>query len=357
MFDSAKEYIEFLHSVPLDFSGYGKLREKKNKVVISVGKSASYMYCCFVREFPEAAALPYLAVLPEGAEHSGLKSENVVFSSHPQVTEKSFAACERVLDFVKVHDPENAVVLLSGGSSALIEKSADPERFMSLNRELLKSGLPITEINKMRSENSLIKGGKFAAMFPKIRWSVFVMSDIPFEGGEKSVGSMPFFREDLENTELFKCADSDSLHDRILRELPAGTVSVRRFTSSVDELVSLAAHHIEARTKSLLVTGEPLLKIASENAGCGGRMSHFALKMMPFLKAGMELCALSSDGIDGNSPFAGAVIRGGQKAGIGEINDSLANYNSAELLNKFGYSLKSGYTGLNLNDFVVFLRR
>jgi len=359
MFDNAKEYLDFLKSVQFDFSAFEFVREKPRKVVISVGKSAGYMYEKFVLRYPETAALPAFAVLPEGIKCNVPENVETFFSSHPHLTEKSFEAAEKLINFIKKHEPENVVVLLSGGSSALIEKSLNEKEAVELNEKLLKSGLPITEINKKRSEYSLIKNGKFAEMFGNTGFYVFVASDIPFEGGEKFVGSMPFFRENLKNTHLFKCADSDSLHDALLKNLPENTESFRRFTGSVDELKNLLLRRIEAGAESILVTGEPLLKIDAKNAGTGGRMSHFALTMLPFLqKKGMKLCALSSDGIDGNSPFAGAVVEGGLKTIPGnEISSALESYNSAELLDRYGLMIKSGYTGLNLNDFVVFLRK
>lgn len=358
MFESAKEYLNFLHSFPFDFSAFESVRDKDRKVVVSVGKSAAYMYEKFVLQYPEAAELPVFAVLPLGSDCGILKKEDVVFSSHPHLTEKSFEAAEKLINFIKKHNPENVIVLLSGGSSALIEKSLNEKEAVEINEMLLKSGLPITEINKKRSEYSLIKNGKLAEMFGGVEWFVFVASDIPFENGEKAVGSMPFFRENLANARLFKCADSDSLHDALLGLLPENTESFRRFTGSVDELKNLLLMRIEAGAEAVLVTGEPLLKINSENAGTGGRMSHFALTMLPFLKAGMKLFALSSDGIDGNSPFAGAIVEGGlQNIPGNEIASALENYNSAELLDKYRMTVKSGYTGLNLNDFVIFLRK
>ena len=358
MFENATEYLNFLRNLPFDFSAFEGVRERDRKVVVSVGKSAAYMYEKFVLQYPEAAHLPVFAVLPAGSETGSLKKENVVFSSHPHITEKSFEAAEKLINFIKKHDPENVIVLLSGGSSALIEKSKNEKEAVEINEMLLKSGLPITEINRRRSEYSLIKNGKLAEMFGGVEWFVFVASDIPFENGEKFVGSMPFFREDLENTYLFKCADSDLLHDALIRLLPENTESFRRFTGSVSELETLLLSRIEAGAEAVLITGEPLLKISSKNAGRGGRMSHFALTMLPFLKEGMKLFALSSDGIDGNSPFAGAIAEGGlQNIPGNEIASALKNYNSAELLDKYGMAVKSGYTGLNLNDFVIFLRK
>lgn len=358
MFDSVSGYTDFLRSLPFDFSAFESVREKPRKVVVSVGKSAAYMYEKFVSQYPEALSLPVFAVLPLGSETGILKKEDVVFSTHPHLTEKSFETAEKLINFIKIHEPENVVVLLSGGSSALIEKSSDEKKAVETNEMLLKSGLPITEINKKRGEYSLIKNGKLAEMFDSIDWFVFVASDIPFENGEKFVGSMPFFRDDLKNTHLFKCADSDSLHDELLKLLPENTESFRRFTGSVEELKNLLLSRIEAGAESVLVTGEPLLKIDSKNAGTGGRMSHFALTMLPFLEAGMKLYSLSSDGIDGSSPFAGAVVEGGLKTiPETETASALENYNSANLLERYGFALKSGYTGLNLNDFVVFLRK
>ena len=358
MFESATEYLNFLHSFTFDFSAFERVRGKQRKVVISVGKSAEYMYEKFISQYPEAAEIPVFAVLPLGSERGILKKEDVVFSTHPHLTEKSFEAAEKLINFIKKHNPENVIVLLSGGSSALIEKSGNEKEAVEINENLLKSGLPITEINKKRGEYSLIKNGKLAEMFAQINWFVFVASDIPFENGEKAVGSMPFFREDLENTHLFKCADSDLLHDALIRLLPENTESFRRFTGSVSELKTLLLGRIEAGSEAVLVTGEPLLKISSKNAGRGGRMSHFALTMLPFLKEGMKLFALSSDGIDGNSPFAGSIVEGALKTiPENEIASALASYDSAALLDKYGMTVKSGYTGLNLNDFVIFLRK
>ena len=315
------------------------------------------MYQCFVENFPETKSLPFFIVSPFEVKNCGYNSDNFFVSTHPHLSDLSFIACDRLIDFVKIQKPENVIVLLSGGSSALIEKSNDKKECMALNEKLLKSGLPITEINRIRSEVSLVKNGKFAELFENINWYVFVMSDIPYYGGEKNVGSMPFFREDLNNTELFKCADSDSLHNQLLRKLPKNTVSVRNFVGQVEELKNLIVNQIESGTESLLVTGEPLLKVNAEKSGAGGRMSHLALLLLPFLKEKMRLLALSSDGIDGNSPFAGAIVEGCRHSfDKKEIELYLKEYNSAILLDKFGFMLKTGYTGVNLNDFVIFLK-
>ena len=51
MFASAQSYIDFLKSLPIDFSDYEKIRNKKRNIIISVGKSADYMYDRFIKMF------------------------------------------------------------------------------------------------------------------------------------------------------------------------------------------------------------------------------------------------------------------------------------------------------------------
>ena len=68
MFDSLSGYIDFLKSFSFDFEPFEAVRNKTKKAVISVGKSASYMYEKFVLRYPEAAEIPVFAVLPFGSD-------------------------------------------------------------------------------------------------------------------------------------------------------------------------------------------------------------------------------------------------------------------------------------------------
>ncbi len=349
------DYLKTIRSIPLDFSEYS--RSSNREIIISVGKSGYFMYRSFIMEHPFAASLSRLIIIPSGTEIDTEFSDDTLFSSHPYITKHSFHACDELFNFINRNLPEKVTVLLSGGSSALIEKSPDPKKTIKTNEYLLKSGFSILEMNRIRSESSLIKNGKLAELFPFITWQVFVMSDVPFENGEKIVGSMPFFRDDLKNTTLFKCADSNTLHDHIL-SLIKNSESFRNFTGTVDELTDIAKEFLKKKTGNLLVTGEPALKIDHPAPGIGGRMSHLALQLLPNIEKNMKLYALSSDGVDGNSGFAGAVIENvsGSSFNIAEIESSLKNFDSATFLNKYNMTLKSGYTGINLNDFVILLR-
>lgn len=350
-------YLNIMKTVPLNFSCYKPFIFDR-EVIVSVGKSAQYMYECFVSEYPSARKLPAFLVVPEGIKiHNDLK-RITIFSSHPQITEQSFAACDKLIDFIKSKNPEKTTVLLSGGSSSLIEKSDTPEKTIQTNKILIQSGKTITEINKVRSDQSLIKNGKLAEMFDNIHWDVFVMSDIPFKNGDNFVGSMPFFRKDLKNTTKFKCADSNTLHDHLLHTIKFNNlISIRNFNGSINELSEIVIGHILSQKKDLLITGEPTLKVKCKNPGIGGRMTHLALTVLPFLSNSGKFYALSSDGIDGNSPFAGAVIENTNiKYSTEDIAKALKHFDSGRFLEKSGMILKTGYTGINLNDFIIFIR-
>ena len=346
-----KNYIDILRSIKLNFED--PFKKTSCEAIVSVGKSAAFMYKKFTEEFPRTKDIPKLIILPFNSDPMGVN--DVIFSSHPDITEHSFNAGKELIGFIRALNIRNITVLISGGASALIEQSFDMESAIRSNSYLLSSGMNIVDMNRRRIENSLIKGGKLASMFPEKNFTVFVMSDIPFENGEKLVGSMPFYSEKTINSRLIKCADCITLKDHLSSyfNLSEGnTVFIDRFTNSVRELSETIKEHLNNSGKDLYVSTEPTLKV-SEN-GKGGRMSHLALSVLPYLNNSIELYALSSDGIDGNSQYAGAVITNlNKKYTQKEIRPFLEKFDSASFLEKEGFSFKTGHTGINLNDFVL----
>lgn len=347
-----KNYLEILRSVKLDFHD-----RCSADGIISVGKSAAFMYKKFINDFPYTGKLPKLIILPFNSDKMAL--DDVIFSSHPQMTGHSFNAGIQLLDFIDRFKSKNLTVLVSGGTSALVEHSENIDNTITLNSKLLNSGLDIIEVNKIRSANSFIKGGKLAKKFPSINFTVFSMSDIPFENGEELVGSMPFYSKDSNNSKLYKCADCLSLREHLsafFNLTPSNTVYIDRFTDSVYELAELIKEHLGNSEKSLYISTEPTLEVSGD--GHGGRMSHLALSVLPFINESVEFYALSSDGIDGNSDYAGAsVTKLKRKYSVEETLPFLESFNSSDFLEKEGYLLKSGYTGINLNDFVLIRKK
>ena len=108
----------------------------------------------------------------------------------------------------------------------------------------------------------------------------------------------------------------------------------------------------------LISGGEVTVKVT--NGGVGGRNQHFALYCAQKI-AGESITALSAgtDGIDGNSPAAGAVADGStmeraKAAGI-DPAAALSSFNAYPLFDKLGDAIITGPTGNNVRDLRIFL--
>lgn len=128
-----------------------------------------------------------------------------------------------------------------------------------------------------------------------------------------------------------------------------------------------AADHLLTRLRSLrqkfrrscvVSGGEVTVKVT--NGGVGGRNQQFVLYCAEKI-AGDNICVLSAgtDGIDGNSGAAGAVVDGTtvERALIGSLNSSeaLARFDAYPLFERLGDTIMTGPTGNNVRDLRVLL--
>jgi glycerate 2-kinase len=110
----------------------------------------------------------------------------------------------------------------------------------------------------------------------------------------------------------------------------------------------------------LISGGEVTVKVA--NGGVGGRNQQFALACAENI-AGEKITVLSAgtDGIDGNSPAAGAIVDGttierAQKAGL-NVHTAIDRFNAYPLFHALGDAIETGPTGNNLRDLRILLAR
>jgi glycerate 2-kinase len=110
----------------------------------------------------------------------------------------------------------------------------------------------------------------------------------------------------------------------------------------------------------LLSAGEVTVRVPHGSRGEGGRNQHFALLCSQRI-AGQQVVVLSagSDGIDGNSPAAGAVVDGttvarAAAAGV-PVEKPLAEFDSYGLVSLLGDAVMTGPTGNNLRDLRILL--
>ena len=126
---------------------------------------------------------------------SSVEGVETFVSSHPVLSARSEKAAEKMMEIVSSLDENDYFVyLLSGGSSALLEKPIAPVKlsdFIAVTKLLLQSGASIDEINIVRKHLSQIKGGRLGEV-SRARGTVFVMSDVIGDDLE-AIGSAPLF--------------------------------------------------------------------------------------------------------------------------------------------------------------------
>ena len=110
----------------------------------------------------------------------------------------------------------------------------------------------------------------------------------------------------------------------------------------------------------LLSAGEITVRVPPKAAGRGGRNQHFALLCAGQI-ADEKITVLSggSDGVDGSSPAAGAIVDGKTVERASQLKhpatDALAAFDSYSLLAQLGDTIVTGPTGNNLRDLRILL--
>ena len=332
---------------------------------------------------------------------------------HPTPTQDSIRAAEAILKSLNTLNASSLVIfMISGGGSSMVEKPIDDEILLddliATYRVLVHSGAPIAEINVVRKHLSAVKGGRFAqAAYPAQQVSILV-SDVPDNSPDAlaSGPTMPdsttvedchrvaakyglveqfpqsvrelFQRHALEETpksddpafhrsRWWTILSNGSLIEACKLEAEKSRFSVVVDNSCDDWDYVLAADSLlgrlrELRKKServcLISGGEVTVKVT--NGGIGGRNQQFALACAEKV-AGENITVLSAgtDGIDGNSTAAGAVVDGttitrARSRGL-DAQAHLAGFDAYPFFEALGDAIVIGPTGNNLRDLRILL--
>ena len=107
----------------------------------------------------------------------------VVEAAHPTPDEEGRKAAKRIYEMVQGLTADDLVLcLISGGGSALLSLPAEGiplEDKQEMNKQLLKSGANISEINSVRKHISAIKGGRLARAAYPAKVVAMLISDVP----------------------------------------------------------------------------------------------------------------------------------------------------------------------------------
>jgi glycerate 2-kinase len=389
------------------------LRSYPDLRVLAVGKAAHGMLQGLI---PLLAGQPFRGMVSAPTDpQERYPGFDYLRAGHPEPNEQSLLAGEAALRLLRGSTEETlALVLLSGGGSALMERPLAPgidlEDLQRLYRALVTCGANIEEINTVRKHLSAVKGGRLAqAAFPASSITLAV-SDVP-TGGESALASGPTLPDPTTSSGALEVLSKYRLRERIPPALLAWVDSempetpksgdpafakaqfelvlgmhelfhsAHRIAEAEDclaycdnttddwpvdkaadfllgELERLYAKHTR-RAVALIADGE--LSSAVTGDGLGGRNSAFVLDCARKI-AGKRIVVLSAgtDGQDGNSPAAGAVADGetlprAEEAGL-DAGDFLARSDSFRFFEALGDAVMTGPTGTNLRDLRLLLR-
>jgi glycerate 2-kinase len=149
-------------------------------IVIGAGKASAAMARAVEDHWP--GQLSGLVVTRYGYAVPCQRIE-IVEAAHPVPDAAGLAAAGRIFDLVSNLSADDTVLcLISGGGSALLAlplAGITLEEKQAVNRELLKSGASISEMNCIRRHLSAIKGGRLAAACHPARIVTLLISDVP----------------------------------------------------------------------------------------------------------------------------------------------------------------------------------
>ncbi len=362
-----------------------------------------------------------LVVVPRGTADM-FRLERVRFheASHPIPDESSVTGALRILDLVSCAEEDDFVIcLISGGGSSLMTLPCEGVSLSDKQKvtdKLLRSGATINEINIVRKHISGFKGGQLAKTVYPATLLGLLLSDVigdPLEviasgptvpdsttfGGAVSVlrrygvwKEVPdSVRKVLSEGENGLIEETPKDDDPAFRKVHNIVIGNNRLAclAALDELKEISLNTLlltsflegEARdvgstmgslAKEMLVSGNPLqppagvvaggeTTVTVKGNGIGGRNQEIALgaalKMDGLERA--VLASVSTDGIDGPTDAAGAIVDGRtitRSQGMNlDAKKYLRNNDSYSFFSELGDLIHTGPTGTNVNDITVLL--
>ena len=383
-----------------DLSAYDEV------IVLGGGNAAAHLAAAIEDELGDALD-GGLVVTDDPVETSTV---DVLRADHPVPSERGMTSTQTLLDRARSADEDTLVLgVVTGGGSACLVAPADRISLADLRattEALLESGVDIHEINAVRKHLSGIKGGGLARALAPARVSTLVLSDVV--GDDRDViASGPVvpdsstFADALNVIEREEIAVPAAVQERLaagaaggVDETPgpedpafarvdthligtnltalraARTVAEDRgyettiLSSRIrGEARDAAMSHV-AVAEEIAASGNPVeppavvlsggeTTVSVDGDGRGGPNQEFALAAAIDLPDDTVLGAVDTDGIDGNTDAAGAVVDGTTVTDASTARQALTTNDANAFLADRGALIETGPTGTNVNDLRV----
>ena len=361
-----------------------------------------------------------LVIAPHGSQPAiPLKRIEVAFAGHPHPDSAGEAAGRRIMELARSCDERTLLLLLvSGGGSALLSVPAEGitlEEKRITAQLLMEAGADIHELNTVRKHLSAVKGGQLASLAFPARVISLLISDVPGDRLDV-IASGPAVADPTTFNDARAVLERHSLTLRVpqavrlrLEQGRAGTVA--ETPKPGDPLFARTGSVIAARNGDALSAAAAAARllglavsireevVAGEAREAGKQLAQEALRVRSNLHAGQRACLLSggettvtvlgsgrggrnqelalsfaleiagspgisllsagTDGIDGPTDAAGAMVDGetvslARRSGLDPLGNPAAN-NAYPLLDRCGALLRTGPSGTNVMDMQIIL--
>ena len=367
------------------------LSNYENIFVVAYGKAADSMaeYTSKMIDISEG-----IIVIPKNTKpifHN--KTFKTFYSGHPLPDSESVRAGKATLELINNRSKQDFVLfLISGGGSSLL---AIPDQITLSEKKratklLLKSGATIDEFNCVRKHLSTIKGGKLVQNM-NCHGCALVMSDVVSNDLSVISSGCTYY----DNTTFSNALDvirkyslEEKMPKKIITRLKYGskrrkhrsklriqnkiiatnqdclnTMAIKsrmlgfttKIYSSVNDDVKISAEKIvkiipKRKNSCLIFGGEPTVEVKGN--GKGGRNQELVLQILKLIHDSDDnllVSSITTDGIDGNTAYSGALIDN-HSSNIQKISSYLKNNDSNSFFSKYGGLIKTGPTHTNLID-------
>lgn len=338
-------------------------------------------------------------------------------AGHPIPDENGLIATQRVIELLKGAGEDCMVLsLISGGGSALLVSPYEPLKLddkQKLTELLLKSGADIHELNTVRKHISKVKGGRLAEITYPANILSLILSDVI---GDKLdvIASGPTTYDETTYGDAIDILNKYNLMDKlpetvikILKSGKAGLIpetpkkgdqifknveniiigssntlienSKRRseilgFSTKVVTtrltgeardagkwLGRIVKEEISKKSKNLVLISGGETTVRVNGNGVGGRNMELALSFAMEIEGlkGVSLLSAGTDGTDGPTDAAGAIVNGetikiAREKGINP-EEHLNNNDSYNFFKKTGELFITGPTGTNVMDIQIIM--
>ncbi len=341
-----------------------------------------------------------IVVIPKGSKSKIKGKKFQIFNSrHPEPDQTSVKAAKEVIKFLQNRKSDELVIfLVSGGGSSLLAmpNGITLEDKIFVTKLLLKSGATIQEFNCIRKHLSKIKGGKMVENM-KCHGIGLIMSDV--EGDDlSSIASGTTHMDDttftdalgiiekyklkrkipvevlqvlktgvneksletpkkakIENYVIANNSDCLKEMQRVAEKIGYKVTTIQIFGDIKDAVKKILENISEEQKTCLIFGGETTVRVLGK--GTGGRNQELVLRILKNTQKlnKVIIASIGTDGIDGNSVFAGAITEN-IRMDSSIMKEFLKNSDSARFFQKQKGNIITGFTHTNLMDVGMVLR-